>query len=82
MTRRNDRAGFVLGEVTMVEEIASRVRASAVYHRSPVTAAESAIHRKLFKMQDFVSTLRISYWRVTDARPLVNLNTPAEWSTR
>src|SRR5579863_6827128 len=38
----------------------------AVYHRSLLTATESAIHRKLFKMQDFVSTNRTCYWRVTD----------------
>jgi molybdopterin-guanine dinucleotide biosynthesis protein A len=54
----------------------------AVYHRRLVTVAESAIHRKLFKMQDFVSTLRTSYWPVADPRPLFNVNTPAEWSTR
>jgi molybdopterin-guanine dinucleotide biosynthesis protein A len=54
----------------------------AVYHRRLLTEAESAIHRKLFKMQDFVSTLRTSYWPVADPRPLLNVNTPAEWSTR
>lgn len=54
----------------------------AVYHRRLIDRAESAIHRKLFKMQDFISTLRTLYWRVTDPRPLQNVNTPAEWSTR
>jgi molybdopterin-guanine dinucleotide biosynthesis protein A len=54
----------------------------AVYHARVVTAAESAIHRKLFKMQDFVSTLRASRWPVPDPRPLQNVNTPAEWSAR
>jgi molybdenum cofactor guanylyltransferase len=54
----------------------------AVYHARVVHAAESAIHRKLFKMQDFVATLRASYWHVTDPRPLANVNTPAEWSAR
>ena len=54
----------------------------AVYHRRLLSVTESAIHRKLFKMQDFVSTLRTSYWRVADSRPLVNVNTPAEWSAR
>src|SRR3984957_1077461 len=54
----------------------------AVYHRRLLTITESAIHRKLFKMQDFVSTLRTSYWPVADPRPLVNLNTPVEWSAR
>ncbi len=54
----------------------------AVYHRRLARDAESAIHRKLFKMQDFVSTVRASFWRVTDPRPLLNANTPAEWSAR
>ena len=54
----------------------------AVYHRRLVATAESAIARKLFKMQSFVSTLRTCYWPVPDARALVNLNTPAEWSNR
>jgi molybdopterin-guanine dinucleotide biosynthesis protein A len=54
----------------------------AVYHRRLIVAAESAISRKLFKMQNFVSTLRTFYWRAPDPRPLLNVNTPAEWSTR
>ena len=54
----------------------------AVYHRRLVTATESAVRRKLFKMQDFVSTLSTTYWHVTDPTPLVNVNTPVEWSTR
>jgi molybdopterin-guanine dinucleotide biosynthesis protein A len=54
----------------------------AVYHRHVGPVAESATHRKLFKMQDFVSTLRTIYWHVTDPTPLLNANTPAEWSAR
>lgn len=54
----------------------------AVYHRRVVTAAESAIHHKLFKMQDFISTLRASHWPVQDREALLNVNTPAEWSRR
>jgi molybdopterin-guanine dinucleotide biosynthesis protein A len=54
----------------------------AVYHRRLLPAVESAIHRKLFKMQDFISTLRTSYWRVADPRPLSNVNTPSEWNAR
>jgi molybdopterin-guanine dinucleotide biosynthesis protein A len=54
----------------------------AVYHRRVAPAAESAIHRKLFKMQDFISTLRTSRWPVPDARPLSNVNTPSEWTAR
>ena len=54
----------------------------AVYHRRVASAAESAIRRKLFKMQDFISTLRTSRWPVPDSRPLLNVNTPAEWTAR
>jgi molybdopterin-guanine dinucleotide biosynthesis protein A len=56
----------------------------AIYHRRLVGAAEAAIHRKLFKMQDFVSTLRIVRWPVPDQflKALANVNTPAEWSAR
>jgi molybdenum cofactor guanylyltransferase len=54
----------------------------AVYHRRVAAAAESAIHRKLLKMQDFISTLRTSRWPVPDPRPLHNVNTPAEWTAK
>jgi len=54
----------------------------AVYHRRVAPAAEAAIHRKLFKMQDFVSTLRTSRWPVSDPRPLQNINTPSEWTAK
>jgi molybdopterin-guanine dinucleotide biosynthesis protein A len=54
----------------------------AVYHRRLLPAVESAIQRKMLKMQDFVSTLRVSRWPVSDPRPLQNVNTPAEWSAR
>jgi len=54
----------------------------AVYRGSVLAAAESAIHRKLFKMQDFVSTLHFVRMPVFDQRPLKNVNTPAQWSAR
>jgi molybdopterin-guanine dinucleotide biosynthesis protein A len=54
----------------------------AVYHARVACAAESAIHHKLFKMHDFISTLRTSRWPVPDPRPLDNVNTPAEWSAK
>lgn len=54
----------------------------AVYHARLLRAAESAIHHKLFKMHDFISTLRTSRWSVPDPRPLQNINTPSEWSAR
>jgi molybdopterin-guanine dinucleotide biosynthesis protein A len=54
----------------------------AVYHRRVAPAAKSAIHHKLFKMQDFISTLRTSRWPVPDPRPLENVNTPAEWTAK
>ncbi len=56
----------------------------AVYHRRLVRAAESAIHCKLFKMQDFISTLQAVRWTVPDcfSNALANVNTLAEWSAR
>jgi len=54
----------------------------AVYHRRLVTDAKSAVLHKLFKMQDFISTLRTSRWPVPDPRPLLNVNTPSEWTAR
>ena len=67
----------------VVPEIDGRVDPlCAVYHRHVLDRADSAINRKLLKMQDFVSTLRTIYWRVTDPQPLQNVNTPAEWSLR
>jgi molybdopterin-guanine dinucleotide biosynthesis protein A len=54
----------------------------AVYHARVRAAAESAIHRNLFKMQDFVSTLHAIRRPVLDPRPLKNVNTPAQWSAR
>jgi molybdenum cofactor guanylyltransferase len=54
----------------------------AVYHRRLLRTAESAIHHKLFKMQDFISTLRTVRWPVPDAGPLQNMNTPLEWNAR
>ena len=53
-----------------------------VYPRRVAPAAKSAIHRKLFKMQDFISTLRPSHWPVPHARPLDNVNTPSEWTAK
>ncbi len=54
----------------------------AAYHAHVVAAARSAIDRKLFKMQDFISSLCAVRWPVSDRRPLQNVNTPAEWGTR
>lgn len=67
----------------LVPEIDGKIHPlCAVYHRRLVTAAESAIHRKLFKMQDFISTLRTTRWPVREPALLRNLNTPLEWSSR
>ncbi len=52
----------------------------AVYQRRCATAARRAIDRKMVRMQDFVSKLRLRKHPVPDPAPLANLNTPAEWS--
>lgn len=51
----------------------------AIYHRRCVGAALSALDRKILKMHDFLSTLRIDLLPVADARALKNVNTPEEW---
>jgi molybdopterin-guanine dinucleotide biosynthesis protein A len=53
----------------------------AVYHRRCATAARRALDRKILKMHDFVSTLRLRKRPVTDPALLRNINTPPEWST-
>lgn len=53
----------------------------AVYHRRILPAVKAAIDRKLFKMQDFISTLRTIRWPVSDPGPLLNVNTPAQYDT-
>jgi molybdenum cofactor guanylyltransferase len=66
----------------LVPESAGKIHPlCAVYHRRLAPAAESAIHHKLFKMQDFISTIRTSRWPVPDARLLDNLNTPHDTET-
>jgi molybdopterin-guanine dinucleotide biosynthesis protein A len=52
----------------------------AVYQRRCGIAARRAIDRKMVRMQDFFSKLRLRRHPVADAAPLANLNTPAEWS--
>ncbi len=54
----------------------------AVYHRRCRIAAEFCITRKVLKMHDFVSSLHAVTWPVSDPKPLVNVNTPEEWSRR
>ena len=51
----------------------------AVYHRAILSRVEQAIHHKLLKMQDFVRTLDILEWPVTDLAALENVNTPEQW---
>jgi molybdopterin-guanine dinucleotide biosynthesis protein A len=51
----------------------------AVYHRRLGPAAESAIRRKCFKMQDFVSQIRACPWPAPDPYVFRNVNTPEEF---
>ncbi len=50
----------------------------AVYHARLLPAVESAIHSKLFKMHDFVSTIQACLWPVSHAGFFRNLNTPEQ----
>lgn len=54
----------------------------AVYHRRGAWAAKFAIDHKRFKMHDFLSTIHMARWPVSDAFFLSNANTPAEWTAR
>jgi molybdopterin-guanine dinucleotide biosynthesis protein A len=51
----------------------------AVYHRRLLPAAEAALHRKLFKMHDFIEGLQTLRYPAPDASLLRNVNTPDEW---
>ena len=52
----------------------------AVYHVRLLPVVESAIHSKLLKMHDFVSTIRAGLWPAPDASLFRNLNTPEQLS--
>ena len=52
----------------------------AVYHVRLLPAVESAIHSKLLKMHDFVSTIPVRLWPAPDATVFRNINTPKEFS--
>ena len=52
----------------------------AVYHARLLPIVESAIHSKLLKMQDFVTTIQVRWWPAPDASLFRNLNTPQELS--
>jgi molybdenum cofactor guanylyltransferase len=69
-------------DAVMPESAAGLDPLCAVYHRRCAAAAWSAIHRKIFRMHDFVSTLRMQPLPVADARVLKNVNTPEEWAAR
>ncbi|HUA87365.1 MAG TPA: molybdenum cofactor guanylyltransferase [Bryobacteraceae bacterium] len=54
----------------------------AVYHRRCAALAWSALNQEIFKMHDFLSTLRVERLPVADASALKNVNTPEEWAAR
>jgi molybdopterin-guanine dinucleotide biosynthesis protein A len=50
----------------------------AVYHVRLLPAVESAIHSKLLKMHDFVSTISVRLWPAPDPAVFRNINTPEQ----
>jgi molybdenum cofactor guanylyltransferase len=54
----------------------------AVYHRRCAAAAISSINLKILKMHDFVTTLQVLPYPVSNAAALENVNTPGQWSAR
>lgn len=53
----------------------------AVYHRCCLAAAISSIERKVLKMHDFVATLQVQPFPVSNPAVLRNVNTPDQWTT-
>ena len=52
----------------------------AVYHARILPVVESALNRKLLRMQDFVRQLDHEIWPVEDAGLVRNVNTPEEFA--
>jgi molybdopterin-guanine dinucleotide biosynthesis protein A len=50
----------------------------AVYHVRLLPAVESAVHSKLLKMHDFVSTIHARLWPAPDPAVFRNINTPEQ----
>jgi molybdopterin-guanine dinucleotide biosynthesis protein A len=50
----------------------------AAYHRRLLPAAEAGVRQNLLKMHDFLSTIRVQRWPVSDTGQLRNLNTPQD----
>jgi len=54
----------------------------AVYHRRLFAKVEAAVHQGSLKMHDFLSTIQVRRWPVSDVRLLANLNTPEDLLAR
>lgn len=54
----------------------------AVYHRRCAAAAISSIDRKILKMHEFIATLQVLPYPVSNPAALENINTPGQWSAR
>lgn len=50
----------------------------AAYHRRVLPAAEAALEHRALRMHDFLESIQIQRWPVSDAKLLANLNTPEE----
>jgi len=53
----------------------------AVYHRRCLAPAISSIEHKILKMHDFVATLQVQPYPVSNPAVLRNVNTPDQWTT-
>jgi molybdopterin-guanine dinucleotide biosynthesis protein A len=76
-----DQAFLRVDSRTLTEQTGGIEPLCAVYHVRALPAAESALGRKLLKMQDFFRELESAILPVEDAKLPWNLNTPAELNT-
>ncbi len=70
------------GDVVVCETEGRLHPLCAVYHRSLLAAVETAVRQRSLKMHDFLSTIQVRRWPVSDVRLLANLNTPEDLLAR
>lgn len=66
------------GDGVVPETTQGREPLCAVYHARVAAAAEAALRQKRLKMQEFISTLDIQRWPVSDPDVFANWNVPEQ----
>jgi molybdopterin-guanine dinucleotide biosynthesis protein A len=72
--------GLLSGEAdAVVAEAEGRLHPlCAVYHRRVLPKVNAAIRGRSLKMHDFLSHIAVQRWPVSDAKLLINMNTPED----